>query len=506
MHRPGGSDERMPADGERSRSPGDDVPAPGDLIAGKYQVEGVLGSGGMGVVVVARHQQLGQRVAIKVMRTASALQENAVERFLREARAAVALSTEHVAKVLDFGTLEGGAPYLVMEHLAGVDLGQMLRRDGPASVTVAVGLVLQTCEAIAEAHSLGIVHRDLKPANLFVTNRLDGSPLVKVLDFGISKAAAIAGSEDQQDLTASGIVMGSPAYMSPEQVRSTRAVDARSDIWSLGVILYELLTGLSPFAGETIGDVFAKITAEDPPPLREQRPDVPEGLEAVVCQCVARRVSDRIQSVSELVSKLLPFASKDDVFTAQRILRARRLGGGATLTAPAFPSAAGDVARQTSGTEKAWLRSGGRASRSPARSLVPLSAGAALILLVALVGFWQLRASRVQPAASLDSGAASGGPAITTPVPSEPPRTADVVPPEVPATFVASPVPAVSSSTQAAIPSKTPVKKLAPPANGHPTVSGAVAAPSKSASPADTCNPPYYFDPRGNRVFKPECL
>ncbi|HEY3594242.1 MAG TPA: serine/threonine-protein kinase, partial [Polyangiaceae bacterium] len=233
------------------------VPAAGTIIEGKYEVERLLGVGGMGVVVAARHVQLGQRVAIKFMRGIAAEDANAVGRFLREARSAVSLSSEHVAKVVDVGTLPDGAPFIVMEYLSGVDLGELVRQYGPMSVPDAVNAILQVCEAIAEAHSLGIIHRDLKPANLFVTRRVDGSPLVKVLDFGISKRSDFDAALGRSTLTPSGYLMGSPAYMSPEQVRNPKAVDARTDVWALGVILYEVITGTAPFAGETVGETLA---------------------------------------------------------------------------------------------------------------------------------------------------------------------------------------------------------------------------------------------------------
>src|SRR5260370_12369093 len=182
-----------------TRSPS--LPLPGETIAGKYLVERVIGAGGMGVVVAARHERLGQRVAIKFVRGEAARDANAVARFLREARAAATLSSEHVAKVLDVGELEGGAPYMVMEYLAGVDLGEVLRKKGPLPIPEALGAVLQACEALAEAHSMGILHRDLKPSNVFVTKRPDGSPLIKVLDFGISKTTDVDPHEAGQALT-----------------------------------------------------------------------------------------------------------------------------------------------------------------------------------------------------------------------------------------------------------------------------------------------------------------
>jgi serine/threonine-protein kinase len=357
------------------------VPAVGEVIAAKYQVERVLGVGGMGVVVAARHLQLGQRVAIKFMRSAIAQDGNAAARFLREARAAVALTSQHAAKVIDVGTLDSGAPYMVMEYLAGVDLGEVLHRDGPLPVVEAVGAVLQACEAIAEAHALGIVHRDLKPTNLFVTAHTDGTPLVKVLDFGISKTLGFNSSEGDQGLTASGSVMGSPRYMSPEQARNAKAVDRRSDIWALGVILYELLTGVEPFAGETLGETLAKILSDSPPPVNEIRPDVPEALAAVIAQCLLRKLGDRVQTVADLADKLAPFASPSALLSVERIQRIARGRAGPTIPSedesasntmtavPLSDSRRGSRPSRPAAHESApaWLKSGG-ASRDAFRA------------------------------------------------------------------------------------------------------------------------------------------
>src|SRR5215468_5144695 len=229
----------------------------GVVLAGKYRVDRVLGQGGMGVVVQAMHLQLNQPVAMKFLLPEVLGNDQVVERFLREAQAAVRLKSEHVARVIDVGTFDNGAPYMVLEYLDGVDLAHFPRAQ--LTVGLMVDFMLQACEALAEAHALGIVHRDIKPANFFVTRGPDGAHLVKLLDFGISKAPT--GQQDR-NLTATMMVMGTPAYMSPEQMRASKSVDNRSDIWSLGIVLYELLQGVPPFEADTFSSMIIKVATE----------------------------------------------------------------------------------------------------------------------------------------------------------------------------------------------------------------------------------------------------
>ena len=260
----------------------------GQLIAGKYRIEQTLGRGGMGVVMAALHEQLNQRVALKFLTDNAYQQPEAVARFVREARAAVQIQSEHVARVMDVGTLDSGAPYMVMEYLRGRDLKDVSTRRGALAVGEAVDFVLQACDAVAEAHSLGIVHRDLKPSNLFLTERPDGSPMVKVLDFGISKALHPGERGSQMQMTASAAIMGSPQYMSPEQIRSSKNVDARADVWALGTILHELLTGSPAYVADTVPGLLAMIVADPPPPLCAARPDAPAELEAIILRCLEK--------------------------------------------------------------------------------------------------------------------------------------------------------------------------------------------------------------------------
>ncbi|MEO6420861.1 MAG: serine/threonine-protein kinase [Polyangiaceae bacterium] len=288
----------------------------GEILAGKYRVERVLGMGGMGVVVAATHIQLDQLVALKFLLPAALLKPSAVGRFEREARAAVRLRSEHVARVIDVGKLDDGAPYIVMEYLEGLDLGDVVEKNGQLSVAEAVDYLLQACEAVAEAHSLGIIHRDLKPQNLFLTSRVDGKPLVKVLDFGISKVNQGA---DELSLTKTTDVVGSPNYMSPEQLRAARLADARSDIWALGAILYELLSGRVPFEAETLTQLCAMVISDPPRPLKDLRADIPLDLVAVIERCLDKDPTRRFQNVAELADALESFSDAPASTTSARI-------------------------------------------------------------------------------------------------------------------------------------------------------------------------------------------
>jgi serine/threonine protein kinase len=297
----------------------DSLPKEGDVIADKYRVERLLGQGGMGVVIAAQHLTLRQTVAVKLLRPEAMDRADAVERFLREGRAARSITSEHIARVHDVGTLDSGQPFMVMEYLVGSDLDDIIKNQGRLPISEAVDYILQACEAIAEAHMLGIVHRDLKPANIFVTRRVDGSPLVKVLDFGLSKVTKTDTLEPS--LTTANTVMGSPYYMSPEQVRSLKSIDARADVWALGVILYQLISGKRPFQEESLGALFVMIGAEPPAPIRSYVPDIPQELEALVYRCLEKAPANRFQSVAELARGLATFASDGARPSIERILR-----------------------------------------------------------------------------------------------------------------------------------------------------------------------------------------
>ena len=276
----------------------------GRLVAGRYRLERVLGVGAMGIVVAALDEVAGERVAIKFLQRGQGDEREAQERFVREARAVLAVGGDHVARVRDVGNLGGGAPFIVMEHLDGEDLERRLERDGPLPAAEALAYVRQACEAVGRAHAAGIVHRDLKPANLFLTRAADGAPLVKVLDFGVSKLSGAGRAADDARLTRGSALLGSPYYMSPEQLRGSDDVDARADIWSLGVIVYELVSGELPFEGASLADLCSAVLRETPRTLAERGVDAPPGLDAVIARCLARARDERYPTVEALSAAL----------------------------------------------------------------------------------------------------------------------------------------------------------------------------------------------------------
>jgi serine/threonine-protein kinase len=312
---------------------------PGSVLAGKYRVERIIGQGGMGLVVEARHIALDERVALKFLLPEYAQHPEAATRFIREARAAAKIKSEHVARVSDVGNLDSGAPYMMMEFLEGADLSQTLEKLGVLPVEDAIDYIIQGCEAIAEAHTHGIVHRDLKPANLFLSKRPDGTPIVKVLDFGISKV--IGGAVD--NLTKTTAAMGSALYMSPEQMQQTRAVDHRTDIYALGIALYELLAGKQPYYADTLPQLCAEILTGTPTPIRSTRPEIPEELAQVMEKAYARDKGQRYQSIADLVIALAPFAPTRSQNTIDRVARMAGLpipiagSGAGRSSSPSFP-------------------------------------------------------------------------------------------------------------------------------------------------------------------------
>ncbi len=426
----------------------------GETLAGKYTVERVLGVGGMGVVVAAKHIHLGERVAIKFLLPHALVRPDVVERFLREGKAAAKMKSEHIARVRDTGTLDSGAPYLVMEYLDGQDLSALLRDKGTLPMEVAVDYVLQACEALADAHAAGVIHRDLKPGNLFLARRNDGTTAIKIIDFGISKLGVTgepgAPESGAGEMTQTAMMMGSPFYMAPEQMASARDVDARSDIWSLGIILHTLLTGTPPFKAPSVMEIFELILA-GAPPLRRALPTAPEGLEAILLKCLQRDRAQRYDNVAELAAALVPFGpagARESADRSARILRVNsgkgssppppleppRLAGSGTPAAlvdgkPLEPPAAASLpeapiaGKSTSTTGDAnasqgpWNRTGEPAPRRSSRSILAIGGAVAVAVAAGIFAFTRSASppsSAVSPTAEPAITAAATAPAAAT--------------------------------------------------------------------------------------------
>jgi eukaryotic-like serine/threonine-protein kinase len=412
--------------------------APNDIIAGKYRVDRVLGAGGMGVVVAATHLELGQPVALKFLLEALADREELVARFLREARNCVSINSEHVVRVMDVGRLESGAPYMVMEYLQGQDLESELGQRRTLPVQEAANIALQTCMGLAEAHQRNLVHRDLKPANLFMTTRSDGERVIKILDFGISKS--LDSNASDSNLTRTNQSMGTPYYMSPEQIRAAPDIDVRTDIWSLGAILYELLAGTPPFRAESASAVCAQVLEASPQPLERLRQDVPSELWSVVTWCLRKRREERPQSVADLARVLEPHAGPGAKLIADRVSRVLgvQTGGGFAHghghLAPVAPPAV---------TDTSFSRTGEPAPRAQISTPLLLAVGVAGVL-VSGVGATLYFGGEEEGSAPLSASAAAQQP-------SAPSRSAPALPAATPASAAT-----VAASTSASAALQTP--------------------------------------------------
>jgi serine/threonine protein kinase len=486
---------------------------PGDILAGKYRVEHVLGAGGMGVVVAAHHVQLESKVAIKFLLPHMLRNAEAVTRFAREAKAAVRITSEHVARVFDVGTLDTGAPYIVMEFLEGGDLAAWLTEKGPLPIEQAVEFILQASVALAEAHGLGIIHRDLKPANLFWIRRADGQLSIKVLDFGISKLTDLSdGGEGAGSVTKTSAIMGSPLYMSPEQMRSTKTADAQSDIWALGVILYELVTGNVPFTGQSAMEIAINAATVPPDPPRKHRPELAPGLEAVILKCLEKDRKTRYRNVAELAAALAEFAPNSGG-SVERIRRTLHSSSGL----PPAP-ATGDVATNPtllSGNVALAASPGGAASQP---AVVAITAGpvgrtlhevptkrarggfgaAAIGIAAALVVGGSLAAFALSHGATPHAAAAaSSSTPVSATAPSSAPGPSATPPPEAQpaatpttAPTVAVPVASAPVSVSMVAPTSAPVTPShASPHVVHPPKT-APAAPAAPPSPQTSSAPP----------------
>ena len=275
------------------------LPSSGAMIAGKYLLGEVIGVGGMGVVLAGEHVELQQPVAVKLLLPRVALYPGARDRFVREARAAARIPGEHAVRILDVGTTEDGVAYMTMERLEGSDLSALLQQRGQLPATEAVDFVLQAIEGVSAAHAVGVVHRDLKPSNLLLLDQPDGSLYVKVADFGIAKALKSDLAVDRPEDTSDGWMLGSPAYMSPEQMGGG-GVDARSDMWALGVIIYECLTGRLPFPGRSVAELIINMSVGRFDPPSNVRPTLPIELDAWFVRALGKLKEQRFPRVEEM--------------------------------------------------------------------------------------------------------------------------------------------------------------------------------------------------------------
>ena len=472
-----------------------DLPlGPGELIAGKYRVERQLGDGGMGVVVAAVHVKLAERRAIKIMRPEIAVSAESTRRFLREAQAAARLKSEHVARVYDVDELDGGVPYMVMEYLDGADLAAVLATAGALPVSEATLYIRQACEALAEAHAAGLVHRDIKPSNLFLTRRADGSPTIKVLDFGIAKAVMSDESAKKSALTARGLLLGTAHYMSPEQMEGAADIDARTDIWSLGVTLYELISGKLPFDADTFMKLYGLITEVDPRPLAEVLPDRPPELEALIHRCLAKHRDERPASAMELAEALRPFSpgKVTDASPARDLAAAQARARAPTEIAPAIDAKAAtslDVDVDTHARRAAPLApTSGELDRAPlaqppvAPRRVPIAAAvvftvsAAVALVVARSGLSPSPSSSAEPLPAVASPLPARGD-VAPPLDAGPSASAPLVEPAASAPLAGSAVPSSASVKPAPRPRAS---AIAPRASAAPSVAPRPAAPSRT--------------------------
>jgi eukaryotic-like serine/threonine-protein kinase len=481
------------------------LPAPGDVIAGKYRILRSIGEGGMGHVFEAAHVRMGHRVAIKVLKPSASQSPEVMTRFDREARAAGRLRGRHVARVIDVDATPDRLPYMVMEFLEGRDLQTELDRRRTFPVEEAIDYVLQACAGIAEAHDIGIVHRDLKPSNLFLCDEGDRR-IVKILDFGISKIL-----DEASKLTSTELTIGTPLYMSPEQVRSARTVDARTDVWALGIILFELLTGRPPWVGSAPA-VAAAIVTDPPPPLSDFRADVPPAVEAAMRHALEKKADDRFPDVRALASALIPFCESPNSLgrvSLESAMRAAQSGVALVSTGPRTSSSLGHAAtvlsalpESSSGAESAyppsdrrkvgattagWSTASGQRATQRSRFLFGAALAAAVAAVAIAVSVVLVMRGSGKGGVRPDSTAvAAPGTATTADVsPVAPP-----VDPALPLVATASASASVNSGTSGAI---RPPGRPHGPRPGNSPASPSPAPPSAAPTSSSSKPPPLHL-------------
>ena len=473
------------------------APLEGMQITPSVRLVKPLGAGGMGAVWIAEHLTLHTRVVVKFISAELAANEDIRARFSREASAAAAVKSPHVVQMFDHGVVDG-SPFIVMELLEGEDLRRRIERDRILPLQELDAIVTQACKALGQAHRAGIVHRDIKPDNIFLCSNEDGDVFVKLLDFGIAKTGGLTGG---MGATKTGAVMGTPYYMSPEQAIGHKGIDFRTDLWSLGVVLFEAMTGSRAFDGDNIVALAMAISQGPMPVPSSVNRSLPPSIDAWFARACARDVGSRFGSAREMADAFhaavfgapatatgprwsVPMATANALSAAP----ARTLN---TTTSPTSHGPAGEM-------DRAGLPS------PSGRWVVVAAAAAAVVVLTALVAgaAWHFRGAAAHSTAATASASQATTDAPSAPTPPPPPT---------------SPTPAVVEAPSAAPSTSAPpavaVKTTHPVASSHattkPTAESApstTAPPARPTKPAANCNPPYYFDGAGNKVFKKECL
>jgi serine/threonine-protein kinase len=430
---------------------------PGTLLAGKFRIEKLLGAGAMGAVYAIEHQLTHHRRALKLLHPHVVQNTEIVRRFLNEASAAGRAGNPHLVETFDAGTLPTGEPYLVMEMLDGESLGHLLERERSLSYQRAADLVAQAAEGIAAAHRAGIIHRDLKPDNLFVTAR-DGRPFVKILDFGVSKFAEGPSTlPGDHKATRAGAMIGSPAYMSREQIFGSTDIDGRTDVFSLGVVLYEALTGTRPFEAPTLEALAMRITSGTSTPIETLRPDLPVGLMEVVRKAIAADRTQRLPSAQALVDALHPYRTTTT-----------------TQITPPMSNDLGLMKTMVDTTPEGALSSVSAVTgmAAPRKSKAPIAAIAAgVVTVLAVIGF---ALSRPKEPGTIsmpsDPPAKQGVSAAAPPLASAPP----VAPSSAPVAAAEAPSAAIAPLPEAGV----PVARKPPPSRPQGPATAAAPAPT----------------------------
>jgi serine/threonine-protein kinase len=456
---------------------------PGTVLCGKYEIVRMLGRGGMGVVAQARHLRMDRDVALKILLPAFREQPEVVARFEREARAASQLANPHVTRVLDVDTLPDGSPFMVMELLRGRDLGQILAAQGKLPYRAAVGYVLEACAGMVDAHRAGIVHRDLKPNNLFIDTQ-GARPVLKILDFGISKILG----DVNASMTQTSTTFGTPLYMSPEQVRSMKHVDGRTDIWSLGVVLYELLAGEPPFQAPSATAILAAIIADDPVPISTHRPDLPPALADAVMRALQKNVNARFRDVESFAAAIAPFGPGDGVASPASL---SAIDASAGASGVGLTSEQGVALRTAERPEAPPTTSQAGAGGARPFASIAIGMGIAVVLGTVLL----VTALKKRPStAAIAETAVKPAPSVIAPSSAPVVAPAETAPlASATATATATATAAIPAPPKTAAPVAAPTAAPAATPSVKPTVAPAITPPPAPRPPPTTDDPPRYL-------------